>query len=115
MDLPGEHRPSQGKPGTHSLSGAAAAPTAQPPSGPVAAGYTCPMHPEIRQDKPGNCPECGMALEPVMPRLDDDDEQAPELIAFTRRFWWTLPLTLTVSTLAMFGHRVSGFDRAMQS
>ena len=50
-----------------------------------------------------------------MPRLDDDDEQAPELIAFTRRFWRTLPLTLTVSTLAMFGHCVSGFNRAMQS
>ena len=29
--------------------------------------YTCPMHPEIRQDHPGNCPKCGMSLEPVLP------------------------------------------------
>src|ERR1700682_1208101 len=37
---------------------------------PAAAGaplYTCPMHPEIRQDHPGSCPKCGMALEPVAP------------------------------------------------
>src|SRR5690606_6859138 len=35
--------------------------------------YTCPMHPEIRQDHPGSCPKCGMALEPLMPSLDDDN------------------------------------------
>ncbi|HMJ14889.1 MAG TPA: heavy metal-binding domain-containing protein [Polyangiaceae bacterium] len=42
--------------------------------------YTCPMHPEIRQDHSGNCPKCGMALEPVMPSLEEDDN--PELADF---------------------------------
>ncbi|WP_284070050.1 heavy metal-binding domain-containing protein, partial [Escherichia coli] len=49
--------------------------------------YTCPMHPEIRQDHPGSCPKCGMALEPAMPSLEADEN--PELAAFRRRFWWT--------------------------
>jgi len=71
------------------------------------------MHPEIRQDRPGDCPKCGMALEPVVPTLDDDEN--PELISFTRRFWWTLPLTVIVTTLAMFGHRLGWFDMATQS
>jgi Cu+-exporting ATPase len=75
--------------------------------------YTCPMHPEIRQDHPGNCPKCGMTLEPVVPPLDDDEN--PELISFTRRFWWTLPLTVVVTTLAMFGHQLGWFDMATQS
>lgn len=50
--------------------------------------YTCPMHPEIRQDHPGNCPKCGMALEPLLPAFDAD-ESNPELVDFQRRFWWT--------------------------
>ena len=64
--------------------------------------YICPMDPEIRQIGPGTCPICGMALEPEMPSLEDDDN--PELRDFTRRFWWTLPLTVMVFVLAMFGH-----------
>ena len=36
--------------------------------------YTCPMHPEIRQDHVGNCPICGMTLEPVLPTLEADDD-----------------------------------------
>ena len=82
---------------------------------PAAAGtvYTCPMHPEIRQDYPGNCPKCGMTLEPVMPSLDD--EASPELAAFTHRFWWTLPLTVIVTVLAMFGHRLGWMAMATQS
>ncbi|MDP3349883.1 MAG: heavy metal translocating P-type ATPase [Hydrogenophaga sp.] len=75
--------------------------------------YTCPMHPEIRQDHPGNCPKCGMTLEPLMPDLDDDDN--PELRDFQRRFWWTLPLTGAVFVLAMFGHRLEWFDMGTQS
>ena len=75
--------------------------------------YTCPMHPEIRQDHPGNCPICGMTLEPVIPSLDDDEN--PELADFTRRFWWTLPLTVVVTLLAMFGHRLGWFNMALQS
>jgi P-type Cu+ transporter len=82
---------------------------------PAAAGtvYTCPMHPEIRQAHQGNCPKCGMALEPVLPSLDD--EKNPELADFTHRFWWTLPLTVTVAVLAMFGHRLGWMPMATQS
>jgi len=81
----------------------------------VAAGtiYTCPMHPEVRQDHPGNCPKCGMTLEPVMPSLDDEDN--PELADFRRRFWWTLPFTVVVLVLAMVGHRLQWFEPTTQS
>jgi Cu+-exporting ATPase len=83
---------------------------ATPPSAPVAAApagtiYTCPMHPQIRQVGPGTCPICGMALEPEMPGLEDDDN--PELRDFSHRFWWTLPLTAVVLALAMLGHRIT--------
>jgi Cu+-exporting ATPase len=70
------------------------------------------MHPEIRQDHPGNCPKCGMTLEPLIP-LDEEDNS--ELKDFQRRFWWTLPLTLIVAVMAMFGHRLGWFDMATQS
>ncbi len=66
--------------------------------------YICPMDPEIRQDHPGTCPICGMALEPEMPSLEEEDN--PELRDFSRRFWWTLPLSVAVLLLAMFGHYV---------
>ena len=75
--------------------------------------YTCPMHPEVRQDRPGNCPKCGMTLEPVLPALDETKN--PELTDFRRRFWWTLPLTVAVTLLAMFGHRLQWFSMGMQS
>jgi len=93
------------------------APVAAPaePTPAAAAGtiYTCPMHPEIRQDHPGDCPKCGMTLEPARPSLDD--EANPELADFTRRFWWTLPLTVVVTTLAMFGHRLGLMAMGTQS
>ncbi|MDP2005963.1 MAG: heavy metal translocating P-type ATPase [Rubrivivax sp.] len=94
---------------------APAAEMAPAPEAAAAAGtvYTCPMHPEIRQDRPGNCPKCGMTLEPVLPSLDD--EANPELADFTRRFWWTLPLTVVVTVLAMFGHRLGWMAMATQS
>ena len=79
-----------------------------PPSDTHATVYTCPMHPQIRQSGPGTCPICGMALEPEMPSLEEDDN--PELRDFTRRFWWTLPLTLIVLVLAMLGHRLPGLS-----
>ena len=63
--------------------------------------YTCPMHPEVRQAGPGTCPKCGMALEPVLPDLEEGDN--PELVDFRRRFWWTLPLTVIVTAIAMSG------------
>lgn len=65
--------------------------------------FICPMHPEVRQNGPGTCPKCGMALEPEMPSLEDDDNL--ELQDFSRRFWWTLPLTVATLLLAMFGQR----------
>jgi P-type Cu+ transporter len=66
--------------------------------------YTCPMHPEIIRDAPGHCPICGMSLEPMLPTGADDE--LPELRDFSRRFWWTLPLTVVVLALAMIGHRL---------
>ncbi|MBI3524759.1 MAG: copper-translocating P-type ATPase [Betaproteobacteria bacterium] len=71
------------------------------------------MHPEIRQTAPGNCPKCGMTLEPILPALDD--EENPELADFRRRFWLTLPLTVLVTTLAMAGHRLEIFTPQNQS
>ncbi len=62
------------------------------------------MHPQIRQPTPGNCPICGMALEPLLPTLDERPD--PELVSFKRRFWWTLPLTVVVAFLGMAGHRL---------
>ena len=74
--------------------------------------YTCPMHPEVRQEGPGSCPICGMALEP-----ETVTAEAPvnhELIDFTRRLWVAAVLTLPVFALEMGGHltglamRISG-------
>jgi len=66
--------------------------------------YTCPMHPEIRQQGPGSCPICGMALEPEMPSAETGPN--PELVDFTRRFWIGLVLTLPVFVLEMGAHVV---------
>ncbi|RYD16741.1 MAG: heavy metal translocating P-type ATPase [Lysobacteraceae bacterium] len=77
-------------------------PAASETAAPAGTAYVCPMHPEIRQDHPGTCPICGMALEPDMPSLEEGDN--PELVDFSRRFRWTLPLTIIVLVLAMFGH-----------
>jgi P-type Cu+ transporter len=74
------------------------------PPAPVSGGaiYTCPMHPEIRQTGPGNCPICGMALEPEIA----SEESGPnlELAGMTRRFWIALALSLPVVVLEMGGH-----------
>jgi len=61
--------------------------------------YTCPMHPEVRQHGPGNCPKCGMALEPEMPTLDERPN--PELVNMTRRFWVSCALSIPLLVLAM--------------
>src|SRR5437867_4034983 len=75
----------------------------KPASPPVAGAiYTCPMHPEIRQAGPGNCPKCGMALEPVAPSADGQPN--PELLDMARRFWIGLALTVPVFGLAMAEH-----------
>ena len=64
--------------------------------------YTCPMHPEIRQDGPGHCPKCGMALEPLLPAAGVDDDS--DLRALSRRFWILVALTIPVFVLAMGPH-----------
>jgi len=100
---------------THPIAGAPGAGDAAASVAEVVPGtvYTCPMHPQIRQDRPGNCPLCGMTLEPVLPVLDDAENA--ELVDFQRRFWWTLPLTGVVFVLAMFGHRLGWFEMGTQS
>jgi Cu+-exporting ATPase len=87
--------------------------TAPEPAVQAATEFTCPMHPEIRQPGPGNCPKCGMTLEPVMPALDEDEN--PELREFTRRFWWSMPLTVIVTVLAMAGHSLQLFHGSIQN
>jgi Cu+-exporting ATPase len=74
------------------------------PAGPVPEGtiYTCPMHPEIRQSGPGNCPICGMGLEPVLTTAEGGP--SPELVDMTRRFWIGLALSIPVVALEMGGH-----------
>lgn len=64
--------------------------------------YTCPMHPEIRQQGPGSCPICGMALEPEIATADSGPN--PELVDFTRRFWIGFALTIPVFVLDMGAH-----------
>ena len=82
------------------------APGRRPAPHPPAAGeggrYTCPMHPEVLRDAPGDCPACGMALEPVMPAPEAGPN--PELIDFRRRLRIGAPLGLAVLVLEMGGH-----------
>src|SRR6266851_8013699 len=75
--------------------------------------YTCPMHPEIRQAGPGNCPKCGMALEPVL--ASADERPNPELLDMTRRFWIGLVLTVPVFALEMSGHVGLSLHRFMSA
>jgi len=64
--------------------------------------YTCPMHPQIRQPGPGNCPICGMTLEPVVATAELGP--SAELTDMTRRFRVGLALTIPVFVLEMGGH-----------
>jgi P-type Cu+ transporter len=83
----------------------AATPSA--PSAPQGTIFTCPMHPQIRQQAPGSCPICGMALEPLVATREAPGNH--ELIDMTRRFWGGLVFALPVAVLAMGGH-VPWFD-----
>lgn len=103
-------RPAQGVREGH---GAHAEAASQPAPAGAGAMYVCPMHPQVRQPGPGTCPICGMALEPEMPT--DDDQASPELADFSRRLWWTLPLTVVVLLLAMLGHRVEAIPVATRT
>src|SRR5665213_2350443 len=70
----------------------ALAPKAQPPPTSNEVIYTCPMHPEVRQNHPGDCPKCGMHLEPLKATAGPEDND--ELKKMTRRFWFSVALTL---------------------
>ena len=70
--------------------------------------YTCPMHPQIRWDHPGNCPICGMALEPVLATREATSNS--ELADMTRRFWIGVVLTIPVLALGM-GRELLGLHR----
>jgi len=72
---------------------------AAPPLQATKTQYTCPMHPEILRDAPGDCPLCGMALEPTTVILDEAPN--PELVDMTRRFWVSLVLSVPVFVIAM--------------
>jgi len=74
------------------------APRPEPEATPGAM-WTCPMHPQIRQEGPGTCPICGMALEPEEPTLDDKPN--PELVDFTRRLWVSAVLTVPLLAVSM--------------
>jgi Cu+-exporting ATPase len=63
--------------------------------------YTCPMHPEVQQDHPGNCPKCGMTLEPMTATASPDEGENAELRDMTRRFWIGAALAVPVFVLAM--------------
>ncbi|BCG91318.1 heavy metal translocating P-type ATPase [Mesorhizobium sp. 131-2-1] len=73
---------------------------AAPQPMPKGTQYTCPMHPEIIRDKPGACPICGMALEPMGVPTGDEGPN-PELVDFTRRFWVSAVLSLPLLVIAM--------------
>ncbi|MCS3727283.1 Cu+-exporting ATPase [Bradyrhizobium betae] len=75
--------------------------------------YTCPMHPQVRQVGPGNCPICGMALEPELATADAGPN--PELVDMTRRFWVGLALSVPVVVLEMGAHLVGAHGWIDQS
>ena len=77
-------------------------PRSAPEPAPAGVKYTCPMDPEIIRDAPGDCPICGMALEPMMPSADAGPN--PELADFRRRLWIGAPLGFATLVLEMGGH-----------
>ena len=77
-------------------------PRSEPEPAPEGVRYTCPMDPEIIRDAPGDCPTCGMSLEPMMPSADSGPN--PELVDFRRRLWIGAPLGLATLVLEMGGH-----------
>ena len=78
-----------------------------PASVPDGTIWTCPMHPQIRQDHPGTCPICGMALEPLEPSLEEGPN--PELIDMSRRFWFAAALSVPIVILTL-GAEVFGWE-----
>lgn len=81
-----------------------------PVQAPPGAQYTCPMHPEVVQEGPGDCPDCGMALEPMT--FTGGDQENAELTDMNRRFWVCLVLSLPIFVLEMGAH-IPGVDLHM--
>jgi heavy metal translocating P-type ATPase len=69
--------------------------------------WTCPMHPQVRRNGPGQCPICGMALEPLEPTAEEGPN--PELIDMARRFWVSLALSVPLLVLVM-GTELLGWE-----
>ena len=84
-----------------------AKPASPPPAAQEGVIWTCPMHPEIRRNAPGNCPICGMALEPLEPSLEEGPN--PELVDMTRRLWICAVLTIPLLVLTM-GAELTGWE-----
>ncbi len=76
-------------------------PEPEPVEAPPGTVWICPMDPEVRQDHPGACPKCGMALEPEQPLALAEEGPDPELLSMTRRFWVGVVLSLPVFFLGM--------------
>ncbi|MDD4617279.1 MAG: copper-translocating P-type ATPase [Alphaproteobacteria bacterium] len=97
---PQNHNTTQGE---HACCHSKAAPAANPQTpAPTDTIYTCPMHPQVRQIGSGNCPICGMALEPVSAVLSDKPD--PELVDMTRRFWVAAILSVPLLIKVMGEH-----------
>ncbi len=84
-------------------------PAVEAPAGTI---WFCPMDPEVRQDHPGACPKCGMALEPELSFTSADEGPSAELVDMTRRLWISALLTVPLLALVMApmvpGHRLDG-------
>lgn len=93
-------------PGSCPICGMALEP-AEPLMPAVRTEWICPMHPEIIRNAPGDCPICGMALEPRTVALEE--EENPELVNMTRRFWASATLTVPVVFIVMH-HYIPGFS-----
>ena len=98
-DVPHHHH-EHGAPHQHVVTPSPA--VASPEAAPKGTRYTCPMHPQIVRDRPGSCPICGMALEPIVATAAD--EPNPELIDMTRRFQVAAPLAIAFLATDMANH-----------
>ena len=79
------------------------APKPAPVTAPPGTKWGCPMDPEVEADGPGDCPICGMALEPMTPSLADQGPN-PELVDMTRRFWFAALFVVPLLVIAMAPH-----------